>query len=116
MMQIKKLQENQMKLKIKDKIILDKKHQNIIAAFTQKIEKLETDNKEMANIEKQHQYMNVLCLNYHHAPDRFQQLFLFYFYSKYYFYNLNEGLLIINFDIKLFILLRFIYKYFSFSI
>ena len=47
-----------MKLKIKDKIILDKKHQNIIAALTQKIEKLETDNKEMANIEKQHQYMN----------------------------------------------------------
>jgi len=58
MMQIKKLQENQMKLKIKDKIILDKKHQNIIAALTQKIEKLETDNKEMANIEKQHKYMN----------------------------------------------------------
>ena len=47
-----------MKLKIKEKILLDKEHQNIIAALNQKIEKLETDNKEMANIEKQHQYMN----------------------------------------------------------
>ena len=47
-----------MKLKIKEKIILDLKHQNIIAALNQKIEKLEIDNKEMANIEKQHKYMN----------------------------------------------------------
>ena len=45
-------------IKIKEKIILDKKHQNIIAALNQKIEQLEKDNKEMANIEKQHQYMN----------------------------------------------------------
>jgi len=47
-----------MNLKIKEKILLDKEHQNIIAALNQKIEKLEKDNKEMANIEKQHQYMN----------------------------------------------------------
>jgi hypothetical protein len=33
-------------------------NQNIIAALNQKIEKLEKDNKEMANIEKQHKYMN----------------------------------------------------------
>ena len=58
MMQIEKQQEKQMNLKIKEKIILDLKHQNIIAALNQKIEKLEKDNKEMANIEKQHQYMN----------------------------------------------------------
>ena len=45
-------------IKIKEKIILDKKHQNIIAALNQKIDQLEKDNKEMANIEKQHQYMN----------------------------------------------------------
>lgn len=47
-----------MKIKIAEKIMLDRKHQHIIAALNQKIEKLETDNKEMANIEKQHQYMN----------------------------------------------------------
>ena len=43
---------------IKDTIILHTKHQNIIAALNQKIEKLEKDNAEMANIEKQHKYMN----------------------------------------------------------
>ena len=43
---------------LKDTIILHTKHQNIIAALNQKIEKLEKDNTEMANIEKQHQYMN----------------------------------------------------------
>ena len=43
---------------LKDTIILHTKHQNIIAALNQKIEKLEKDNKEMANIEKQHKYMN----------------------------------------------------------
>ena len=43
---------------LKDTIILHTKHQNIIAALNQKIEKLEKDNAEMANIEKQHQYMN----------------------------------------------------------
>lgn len=58
MMLIEKQQRKLMKLKIKEKIILDLKHQNIIAALNQKIEKLETDNKEMANIEKQHKYMN----------------------------------------------------------
>lgn len=47
-----------MKIKIAEKIILDRKHQHIIAALNQKIEKLEKDNKEIANIEKQHQYMN----------------------------------------------------------
>jgi hypothetical protein len=47
-----------MKIKIAEKIILDRKHQHIIAALNQKIEKLEKDNKEMANIEKQHKYMN----------------------------------------------------------
>jgi len=47
-----------MKLKINEKIILDKEHQNIIAALNQKIEHLEKDNKEMANIEKQHKNMN----------------------------------------------------------
>jgi TolA-binding protein len=58
MMLIEKLHKRLMKIKIAEKIILDRKHQNIIAALNQKIEKLETDNKEMANIEKQHQYMN----------------------------------------------------------
>jgi hypothetical protein len=43
---------------LKDTIILHTKHQNIIAALNQKIEKLEKDNAEMANIEKQHKYMN----------------------------------------------------------
>ena len=47
-----------MKIKIAEKIILDRKHQHIIAALNQKIEKLEKDNAEMANIEKQHKYMN----------------------------------------------------------
>ena len=47
-----------MKIKIAEKIILDRNHQHIIGALNQKIEKLEKDNKEMANIEKQHQYMN----------------------------------------------------------
>jgi len=47
-----------MKIKIAEKIILDRKHQHIIAALNQKIEKLEKDNAEMSNIEKQHKYMN----------------------------------------------------------
>ena len=47
-----------MKIKIAEKIILDRNHQHIIGALNQKIEKLEKDNKEMANIEKQHKYMN----------------------------------------------------------
>jgi len=57
-MQIQRLQKEKMKIKIAEKIILDRKHQHIIAALNQKIEKLEKDNKEMANIEKQHKYMN----------------------------------------------------------
>jgi hypothetical protein len=57
-MQIQKLQKEKMKIKIAEKIILDRKHQHIIAALNQKIEKLEKDNTEMANIEKQHKYMN----------------------------------------------------------
>ena len=57
-MQIQKLQKEKMKIKIEEKIILDRKHQHIIAALNQKIEKLEKDNAEMANIEKQHKYMN----------------------------------------------------------
>ena len=57
-MQIQKLQKEKMKIKIAEKIILDRKHQHIIAALNQKIEKLEKDNAEMANIEKQHKYMN----------------------------------------------------------
>jgi len=58
MMLIEKPQKRLMKIKIAEKIILDRKHQHIIAALNQKIEKLEKDNKEMANIEKQHKYMN----------------------------------------------------------
>ena len=46
------------KIKLQEKVILDKEHQNIIAALNQKIDHLEKDNKEMANIEKQHKYMN----------------------------------------------------------
>ena len=42
-----------MKIKIAEKIILDRNHQHIIGALNKKIEKLEKDNKEMANIEKQ---------------------------------------------------------------
>ena len=53
MRQVSKLANN-----LKDTIILHTKHQNIIAALNQKIEKLEKDNAEMANIEKQHQHMN----------------------------------------------------------
>ena len=47
-----------MKIKLQEKVILDKEHQNIIAALTKKAEHLEKDNKEMANIEKQHRCMN----------------------------------------------------------
>jgi len=45
-------------LKIKEKIILDKEQQKIITELDKTIDRLEKDNKEMANIEKQHQYMN----------------------------------------------------------
>ncbi|BAQ86236.1 hypothetical protein [uncultured Mediterranean phage uvMED] len=44
--------------KIKEKIILDKEQQKIITELDKTIDKLEKDNKEMANIEKQHKYMN----------------------------------------------------------
>jgi len=45
-------------IKVKEKIILDKEHQKIINTLHKKIEHLEKDNKEMANVEKQHKYMN----------------------------------------------------------
>ena len=45
-------------IKVKEKIILDKEHQKIINTLHTKIEILQKDNKEMANIEKQHKYMN----------------------------------------------------------
>ena len=45
-------------IKVKEKIILDKEHQKIINTLNTKIEHLEKDNKEMANVEKQHKYMN----------------------------------------------------------
>ena len=47
-----------MKIKIAEKIILDKEQQKIITELDKTIDRLEKDNKEMANIEKQHQYMN----------------------------------------------------------
>ena len=43
---------------LKDTIILHTKHQNIIAALNQKIEKSEKELLEIKNLEKQHQYMN----------------------------------------------------------
>ena len=46
-----------MKIKLEEKVILDKEHQKIIGTLYLKIEKLENDNAEMANIEKQHKYM-----------------------------------------------------------
>ena len=49
---------SQMKNKIQEKIILDKEQQKIIAELDKTIDRLEKQNKEMANIEKQHQYMN----------------------------------------------------------
>ena len=58
MMQIEKQREKLMILKIKEKIILDKEQQKIITELDKTIDRLEKDNKEMANIEKQHQYMN----------------------------------------------------------
>ena len=58
MMLIDKPQKRMTKIKLQEKVILDKEHQNIIAALNQKIEHLEKENKEMANIEKQHKYMN----------------------------------------------------------
>jgi len=47
-----------MKIKLEEKVILDKEHQKIIGTLYLKIEKLEKDNAEMLNIEKQHKYMN----------------------------------------------------------
>jgi hypothetical protein len=49
-----------MKIKIAEKIILDRKHQHIIAALNQKIEKLEKELLEIKNIEIQHQKINGL--------------------------------------------------------
>ena len=45
---------------LKDTIILHTKHQNIIAALNQKIEKLEKELLEIKNIEIQHQKINGL--------------------------------------------------------
>jgi len=47
-----------MKIKLEEKVILDKEHMKIIGNLYLKIEKLEKDNVEMSNIEKQHKYMN----------------------------------------------------------
>ena len=56
---------SQMKNKIQEKIILDKDHQKLIASLDKDIqlyqielEQLKKANAEMANIEKQHKYMN----------------------------------------------------------
>ena len=45
---------------LKDKIILNRQHQNIIAALNQKIEKSEKELLEIKNLEAQHQKMNGL--------------------------------------------------------
>ena len=45
---------------LKDKIILNKEHQNIIAALNQKIEKSEKELLEIKNLEIQHQKINGL--------------------------------------------------------
>ena len=45
---------------LKDTIILHTKHQNIIAALNQKIEKSEKELLEIKNLEIQHQKMNGL--------------------------------------------------------
>ena len=47
-----------MKIKLEEKVILDKEHMKIIGNLYLKIEKLEKDNTEMSNIEKQHKHMN----------------------------------------------------------
>ena len=52
------MQTEAIKNKIKEKIVLDKTNQNIIAALNAKIEKLEKELSEIKNIEKQHAYMN----------------------------------------------------------
>ena len=45
---------------LKDKIILNRQHQNIIAALNQKIEKSEKELLEIKNLEIQHQKINGL--------------------------------------------------------
>ena len=52
--------EKIIKSKIKEKIILDKEHQNIIAALNKKIESLEQQLLECQNVETQHKKMNGL--------------------------------------------------------
>ena len=47
-----------MKIKLEEKVILDKEHMKIIGNLYLKIEKLEKDNADMTNIEKQHKYLN----------------------------------------------------------
>ena len=54
-----------MKIKLEEKVILDKEHQKIIAALDKdiqlyriEVDQLKKTNFEMANIEKQHKHMN----------------------------------------------------------
>jgi hypothetical protein len=64
------MQTKAIKNKIKEKIVLDKTNQNIIAALNAKIEKLETELSEIKNIEKQHAYMNGLM---HKEIDKYKE-------------------------------------------
>ena len=59
-----------LKEKIKDQIILDRRHQHIIAALNQKIEHLEVQLKETKNVEKNHQRINGLL---HKDLDKLQE-------------------------------------------
>ena len=54
------MQQEVIKKKIKEKIILDRSHAKIIAAANLKIESLEKELSEINNIEKQHKYVNGL--------------------------------------------------------
>ena len=64
------MQTEAIKNKIKEKIVLDKTNQNIIAALNAKIEKLEKELSEIKNIEKQHAYVNGLM---HMEIDSYKQ-------------------------------------------
>jgi hypothetical protein len=65
--------EKILKNKIKEKIILDKEHQNIIAALNQKIESLEQQLLECQNVETQHKKMNGLL--YKEVDDLKKEIF-----------------------------------------
>ena len=54
------MQQEVIKKKIKEKIILDRSHAKIIAAANLKIESLEKELSEINNIEQQHKYVNGL--------------------------------------------------------